>query len=136
MVVNYGLIRSGLWDELREDILAVTTLTKLAGVKVKTIFETACLKPDEIARATAIAIECNADFVKTSTGFGPGGATAEAVRVMLKAVAGRIGVKASGGIRDFATAEMYLEMGVTRLGVGATTTPIICAGAGKSGEDY
>lgn len=136
MVVNYSLIRSGLWDGLGEDILAVTSFAKPAGVKVKTIFETACLTLDEIARATEIAIECNADFVKTSTGFGPGGATEQVVRTMLKAADGRIAVKASGGIRDFATAEMYLKMGVKRLGVGATTTPIICAGAGKSGEEY
>jgi deoxyribose-phosphate aldolase len=136
MVVNYGLIRSGLWDELREDISAVTAVAKPAGVKVKTIFETACLTLEEIAKATEIAVECRADFVKTSTGFGPGGATEQAVRTMLKASAGRIGVKASGGIRDFAMAEMYLKLGATRLGIGATTTPIICNAAGKSLENY
>lgn len=136
MVVNYGLICSGLWDELREDILAVTTHSKLAGVKVKTIFETACLSVEQITYATEIAAECNADFVKTSTGFGPGGATEEAVRTMLKAAAGRISVKASGGIRDYATAEMFLKMGAARLGVGAATTPVIIAGAGKSAEGY
>ncbi len=136
MVVNYGLIRSGLWDELRKDILAVTTQTKLAGVKVKTILETACLTAEQIDTATKIAVECNADFVKTSTGFGPGGATEEAVRVMLKAADSRIGVKASGGIHDFSTAATYLKMGVTRLGIGAATTPVICNAACADVENF
>lgn len=126
MVVNYGLIRGGLWERLAEDIRAVTDVARPAGVKVKTIFETAALTLDQIARATDIAVAAKADFVKTSTGFGGGGATIEAVQAMLTAAAGRIGVKASGGIRDRGTAEMYIAMGVTRIGVGSTTTPALC----------
>lgn len=126
MVVNYGLIRSGLWEEIEADIRAVTAVARPAGVKVKTIFETSALTLAEVARATEAAIAARADFVKTSTGFAGGSATEEAVKVMLDTAAGRVGVKPSGGIRDRARAEMFLAMGATRLGVGSTSTPAIC----------
>lgn len=126
MVVNYGLIRGGLWGRLEEDIRAVTDVARLVSVKVKTIFETAALTPEQIARATDVAVAAQADFVKTSTGFGRGGATVEALQIMLDAAAGRIGVKAAGGIRDRRTAEKYIAMGVARLGIGSATTPILC----------
>lgn len=138
MVVNYGLIRSAKWDGLLEDIQAVTDIARPAGVKVKTIFETSLLSLDEIAKATEIAIAAKADFVKTSTGFAGGSATEEAIEVMLKTAAGRIRVKPSGGIRDRQRAEMFVAMGVDRLGVGSSSTPIICdaAKAGESGDGY
>lgn len=137
MVVNYGFIRSGLWDLLERDICAVTDVARPAGVKVKTIFETAALTLDEVARATEVAIAARADFVKTSTGFGGGGATEEAVTTMLNAANGRIGVKPSGGIRDRQTAERFVAMGAARLGVGSTSTPVICDGtAATQVENY
>jgi len=126
MVVNYSFIRSGLWRELETDIRAVTGVARPAGVKVKTIFETSSLTLDEVAKATEAAISAQADFVKTSTGFGGGGATEEVVKVMLDTAAGRIAVKPSGGIRDRARAEMFIAMGATRLGVGSNSTPAIC----------
>lgn len=126
MVVNYGFIRSGLWAELEADIRAVTDVARPAGVKVKTIFESACLTLDEVARATEAAIAAQADFVKTSTGFGGEGATEAVVEAMLKTAAGRIEVKPSGGIRDRQRAEMFVAMGATRLGVGSSSTPVIC----------
>lgn len=129
MVVNYSLIRSGLWHELMDDIRAVTTVAKPAGVPVKTILETCTLTPEEIAQATRIAIDADADFVKTSTGFAASGASEEAVRTMLLAADGRIAVKASGGIRSREQAIRYVEMGCQRLGVGSSTTPVLC-GAG------
>jgi deoxyribose-phosphate aldolase len=132
MVVNYGLIRSGAWDRLAEDIRAVTDVAGPAGVKVKTIFETAALERADIARATEVAIEAAADFVKTSTGFGDGGASEQAVQAMLDAACGRIGVKPSGGIRDRQRAEMFVKMGAARLGVGSSSTPIICGTSGDS----
>ena len=137
MVVNYGLARGGLWDAFEADIRAVTEVAKPAGVKVKTILETSELTLAEISRATLAAIAAEADFVKTSTGFASGGATREAVRAMLDAAGDRIAVKASGGIRDLATARDFIAMGVQRLGVGSTTTPILCgsepaAGAGAA----
>jgi deoxyribose-phosphate aldolase len=139
MVVNYGLIRAGAWDSLGEDIRGVTDVAAPAGVKVKTIFETASLELAAIARATEVAVEAGADFVKTSTGFGEGGATEQAVQAMLDAAAGRVGVKPSGGIRDRARAEMFIAMGATRLGVGSTTTPVLCdpsAPGGAAAEEY
>jgi deoxyribose-phosphate aldolase len=137
MVVNYGLIRSGLWEELAADIRAVTAVARPAGVKVKTIFETSSLTLAEVARATEVAIAAQADFVKTSTGFAGGSATEEAVKVMLDTAAGRVGVKPSGGIRDRARAEMFLAMGATRLGVSPTSTPAICdASQSNAGGGY
>ncbi|HUU58237.1 MAG TPA: deoxyribose-phosphate aldolase [Phycisphaerae bacterium] len=139
MVVNYALIRSAEWQRVRDDIGAVTQVARPAGVLLKVILETSALDLDQIARATEIAVDAEADFVKTSTGFADGGATEEAVRAMLDAAAGRIGVKASGGIRDRQRAEMFLAMGCTRLGVGSTSTPIICGQAAKeqtAGENY
>ncbi len=136
MVANYGFIRSGLWKEVLADISAVREATAKAGVLLKVIFETCTLTLDEIARATEIAIEAGADYVKTSTGFHSQGATQETVSAMLKASAGRIRVKASGGIRDFEQARRYVEMGCDRLGVGYTTTPVLVKGEGKSDAAY
>ncbi len=126
MVVNYAFIRSGMWSEVEDDIRAVTDVARPAGVLVKTIFETSSLDLAEIGRATEAAVAARADFVKTSTGFANGSATEEAVEIMLKIAAGRIAVKPSGGIRDRARAQLFLDMGATRLGVGSTSTPIIC----------
>lgn len=136
MVANYGFIRSGLWKEVLADISAVREATAKAGVLLKVIFETCTLTLDEIARATEIAIEAGADYVKTSTGFHSQGATQETVSAMLKASAGRIRVKASGGIRDFEQARRYVEMGCDRLGVGYTTTSVLVKGEGKSDAAY
>lgn len=126
MVVNYGLIRSSEWDRVRKDIEAVSEVTRLASVGLKVIFETSQLNQDQIALATEAAIAAQADFVKTSTGFYGEGATVEAVETMVKTAAGRIKVKASGGIRDAKTAQMFVEMGCDRLGVGYSTTPVLC----------
>ena len=136
MVVNYGFVRSQMWSEVQLDIRAVTSIAKKEGVLVKVIFETSALGVEEIKKATEIAISAEADFVKTSTGFASGGATDEAVLAMLEAAQGRIQVKPSGGIRDLARAVTLLKMGATRLGVGSTTTPVICGGAegGKASE--
>lgn len=131
MVVNYGLLRCGLWVQALEDMRAVTSVARPAGVGVKVILETAMLDEPQIEQATRLAIEAEADFVKTSTGFSAGGATESAVATMLSAADGRIGVKASGGVRDRTTAERYLAMGCTRLGVGAASTPIICGEGGS-----
>lgn len=123
MVINVGALKSGAEQAVRDDIAAVVAEAKPDGVLVKVILETCYLAPAEIATACRLAEEAGADFVKTSTGFGvkpggPTGATPEAVRIMLDTVGGRLGVKASGGIRTWNDAVMYLEMGCTRLGVG------------------
>ena len=129
MVANYGWIRSGLWDEVRADIKAVVDVAHKKNVLVKVIFETAQLTLDEIAKTVEICIEANADFVKTSTGFNGDGAKEDAVELMLKTAKGRIKVKPSGGIRDAARAQMFVNMGVDRLGVNGPSTPAICNSA-------
>ncbi|MEI8037922.1 MAG: deoxyribose-phosphate aldolase [Verrucomicrobiota bacterium] len=120
MVMNLGQFLSGEHDRVRRDIAAVVAVAKPHGVLVKVILESGMLTLDQVAQACLLAEAAGADFVKTSTGFGPGGATPEAVAVMLKTVGGRLGVKASGGIRDWPSAVGYLAQGANRLGVGAT----------------
>ena len=118
MVLNVGALRSGDQAAVRDDIAAVVAEARPHGVGVKVILETCFLTSAQIVAACRLAEEAGADFVKTSTGFGGGGATPEAVRTMLDAVGGRLGVKASGGIRTWEDAVRYLDMGCTRLGVG------------------
>lgn len=127
MVANYGLIRSGAWRLVEEDIGAVAAVTRPHGVVLKVIFETSALTHDQISQAVACAVTARADYVKTSTGFAGGGATFEAVQAMLDAARGRIKVKASGGIRDYPRARAYIDMGVSRLGVGHTAVEAICS---------
>jgi deoxyribose-phosphate aldolase len=118
MVIALGPLLSGHESRVRDDIAAVVAAARPHGALVKVIFETCYLTPAQIVTACRLSEEAGADFVKTSTGFGTAGATPEAVRLMLDAVGGRLGVKASGGIRTWADAVMYLDMGCTRLGVG------------------
>lgn len=121
MVMNVGKFLSGDAAWVERDIRAVVAeARKHAGVMVKVILETCYLKPEQIAAACRIAEKAGADYVKTSTGFGDGPATPEAVQVMLDTVGQTMGVKPSGGIRDYATACRYLEMGAKRLGIAST----------------
>lgn len=120
MVMNIGKFKSGDEAWVRRDIEAVVAEAKPKGVLVKVILETCWLSPEEIARACKIGEAAGADFVKTSTGFGDGPATPEAVDVMLKTVGATMGVKASGGVRTWEAAVGYLQQGCTRLGVAAT----------------
>ena len=126
MVANYGWIRSGLWDEVRDEIKAVADVAHEYGVLVKVIFETSQLTLEQVAKATEISIESEADFVKTSTGFNGEGATEEVVACMVKTAGGRIKVKPSGGIRDTSRANLFIALGADRLGVNGTSTPGIC----------
>ncbi len=128
MVVNYGMIRSGLLSEVQQEIARLAMVCRPSGVPLKVIFETSQLSIEEIQNATECAVAAGADFIKSSTGFTGEGATPEIIHTMLEAANGRIQVKASGGIRDAKTAEQYLSMGVTRLGVGAGSVADICAG--------
>lgn len=120
MVMNIGKFIGGDYDDVRRDIAAVVAVAKPQGVLVKVIQESGYLTLDQVAKACLISEEAGADFVKTSSGFGPGGATPEIVAVMLNTVGGRLGVKPSGGIRDWQTAVDYLAQGANRLGVGST----------------
>ncbi len=130
MVMNYGYARGGDWDVVEEEIRGVCEEAHAAGALVKVIFETSQLTLDQIRTATETAIRAGADFVKTSTGFNGAGATKEAVRAMLETAAGRARVKPSGGIRDYATAKMYVDMGAQRLGIGFSSAAAIARGEG------
>lgn len=126
MVSNYGYILSGIWEAVERDIASVREAAG-RGVLLKVILETCLLNREQIARATETAIVAGADFVKTSTGFAAEGASVEAVKIMLDTVAGRIQVKASGGIRDMSRALEFVEMGCARLGVNSTTAALLCS---------
>ena len=118
MVVNLGLVRAGEWLAVGDDIGAVRAA---APVVLKVILETAALTDAEVVEAARVAEGAGADYVKTSTGFHPaGGATLHAVSLLHATVGGRLGIKASGGIRDRPTALAMLEAGATRLGCSAT----------------
>lgn len=135
MVANYGRIVSGDWKAVADDIDTVLQVTKPAGVILKVIFETSMLDLDAVRQTTRVCADLGADFVKTSTGFNGAGATEEAVRAMLEAAEGRIRVKASGGIRNVDQAKRFVDMGVHRLGVGSTSTPVICDGTATASEN-
>lgn len=135
MVANFGWVRSGLWDAVREDIASVALVTRAANVPLKVIFETVHLSLDEVKRLTEICVEAGADFVKTSTGFNGEGANPEVVRVMVDTAAGRVKVKPSGGIRTREQAERYVRMGADRLGVGFSSVPPLCSGEPASGAE-
>jgi deoxyribose-phosphate aldolase len=122
MVMNIGRLRSGDYDTVRRDIEAVVAIARQSRVLVKVILETCLLTAEEIAAACQLARDGGADFVKTSTGFASGGATHEAVQIMLDTVGTVMKVKASGGIRDWQTAVAYLGQGCSRLGIGDSET--------------
>ena len=118
MVLALHALRDGDHTTVHNDIAAVVNEAKASDVAVKVILETCYLNEDQIIHACQIAESAGAMFVKTSTGFGSLGATPEVVRTMLNTVDGRIGVKASGGIRSWDDCVSYLRMGCTRIGVG------------------
>jgi deoxyribose-phosphate aldolase len=116
MVLDVGGLESGEDDRVRDDVAAVVGAAHARGAIVKVILETGLLDDDEKVRACLLAAEAGADFVKTSTGFGPGGATVADVALMRRAVGPAVGVKASGGIRTIDDARALVEAGATRLG--------------------
>ncbi|AKE41086.1 deoxyribose-phosphate aldolase [Corynebacterium kutscheri] len=120
MVINIALAKQGLFDELEQEIKAVRDAAPAPAI-VKVIIESAALTDEEIVAACKASEAAGADFVKTSTGFHPaGGASAHAVKLMADTVSGRLGVKASGGIRTPEAAAEMIEAGATRLGLSAS----------------
>ncbi len=118
MVINVGALKDRDYPAVRADIAQVKSACGQAILKV--IIETCLLTRPEKIKACQLAEEAGADFVKTSTGFGGGGATPEDVALMRETVGNRLGVKASGGIRDRETAEAMLHAGASRLGTSRT----------------
>ena len=118
MVINVSRLKSGDCEYVRKDIAEVVRATP--GVEHKVILETCYLTQQEKRTACQLVVEAGADYVKTSTGFGVAGATVEDVRLMKETVAGRVKVKASGGIRDWKTTRAMLEVGADRIGTSAS----------------
>jgi deoxyribose-phosphate aldolase len=124
MVMNVGKFLTGDYALVQRDIAGVVAEAHPRGAKVKVILETCYLTPEQIAKACEISRDAGADWVKTSTGFGSGPATPEAIDVMVKTVGDVMGVKASGGVRDYETAVGYLDQGCNRLGAAGGTAAI------------
>lgn len=129
MVINVGALKDGRDDYVFNEIAALVDVCHGypisygepagGGALLKVILETCLLTDEEIVRACHIAVKAGADFVKTSTGFSTGGATAEAVELMREAVCGKAKIKASGGIRTLDDALKFIELGADRLGCSA-----------------
>jgi deoxyribose-phosphate aldolase len=120
MVVNISQVLSGKWDYVRSDIKAVIDVAHAAGRKVKVIFENCYLNDDQKIRLCEICGELKADWVKTSTGYGTGGATHEDLKLMRQHSPADVQVKAAGGVRDLESLLQVRELGVTRVGASAT----------------
>jgi deoxyribose-phosphate aldolase len=123
MVINIGALKSGRDAYVRDEIAAIVAVAHPAGAIVKVIMENAYLDDDQKVRGCKLAEAAGADFVKTSTGFAPTGATHEDLALMRRSVSPRIGVKAAGGVRTLDGLLAVMELGVTR--IGATQTAAI-----------
>ena len=130
MVINIGALKDGDYDYVRNDIAEVVKVAHGKNAKVKVIIETCYLTDEEKVKACELAKEAGADFVKTSTGFGTGGATVEDVRLMRKVVGEEMGVKAAGGIRTYEQALAMIEAGATRIGTSSGVKIVEGAGDG------
>lgn len=120
MVVNVSRVLSGHWDNVRDELRDVIDLSHAAGQKVKVIFENCYLNDAQKIRLCEICNDLNADWVKTSTGYGSGGATLEDLALMRKHAAPHVQVKAAGGVRDLDALLKVRELGVTRCGASRT----------------
>ena len=119
-VVNIGKIKDGDWDYIRKEMKAIVSFCRQRQVISKVIFENCYLTKEEIRRLSETAAEVCPDFIKTSTGFGAGGAEAEDVRLMKSAAGGRIRGKAAGGIRDWHTCAAMIDAGAERIGTSSS----------------
>ena len=117
MVINIGAVKSGNWDAVEADIRGVVKAAGKALVKV--IIETCYLTEAEKVRACETVMKCGAGFVKTSTGFGTGGATVEDIKLIRKTVGDKLKIKASGGIRSYHDAIQMLDAGADRIGASS-----------------
>jgi deoxyribose-phosphate aldolase len=122
MVINIGALRSGRDEYVKDEIAAIVATAHAGGAIVKVIMENAYLDDDQKVRGCKLAEAAGADFVKTSTGFAPTGATHEDLALMRRSVSPHIGVKAAGGVRTLDALFAVMELGVTRIGATATAT--------------
>lgn len=114
MVINIGFLKDKRYEEIEKEIQQIKNA--IGNKILKVIIETCYLTDDEKRNATLLVVNAGADFVKTSTGFGTGGATLEDIELMKSVTQNKIQIKASGGIRDYETAKKYIDAGVTRIG--------------------
>jgi deoxyribose-phosphate aldolase len=119
MVINIGALKSKDYRTVEQDIEAVVRISHAHGAIVKVIIEAALLSDEEKVEASVLAQAAGADYVKTSTGFGPGGATVADVALIRRVVGSQVGVKAAGGIRSLADAQSMVGAGATRIGASA-----------------
>lgn len=124
MVMNIAALKSGDIATVQNDIQSVVTACHLQNKICKVIIETCYLTEDELKLACKICADCEADYVKTSTGYGPAGATIEAVSLMRKVLPPKIKIKAAGGIKTRAFAEALIEAGANRIGCSASVSII------------
>lgn len=122
MVINISQVLSGRWDDVRADIAAVIEVAHAAGQKAKVIFENCYLEDSHKIELCRICSGLQADWVKTSTGYGTGGATLDDLRLMRQHAAAEVQVKAAGGVRDYDGLMAVRELGVTRVGASRTAT--------------
>ena len=134
MVIQIGALKSGRDADVQADIAAIVEVAHAGGAIVKVIFENAYLTDDEKIRACRLTEAAGADFVKTSTGFAPGGATHEDLRLMRANTSPHVQVKAAGGVRTLDALLAVMALGVTRIGATATKTIIDDFRARKAGR--
>jgi deoxyribose-phosphate aldolase len=120
MVIHVGALKSGDLESVHTDIGQITALAHSAGAIVKVILETGLLTDEEKMQGCVLACLAGADFVKTSTGFGPSGATPGDVALLRRVVGDALGVKAAGGIRSFASLQSMMAAGASRIGTSAS----------------
>ena len=129
IVANFGMIRSGKWDEVLADVTACTEAAHKYGREIKVIFESDALTEEQVRKMCHICIEAKADFVKTSTGFLTGyeahGATPEIIAAMMEECGDKIKVKGSGCIRTREHFLKLIDMGIDRMGVGYKSVPVV-----------
>lgn len=125
VVINIGMLKTGEFDYVKEDIRAVVTIAHHLGALTKVILETCLLTNEEKVKACLLAGDAGADFVKTSTGFSKGGATREDVALLRKTVGQKLGVKASGGVRTREQAQSLIASGANRIGASASVKIVV-----------
>ena len=131
MVINIGALKDKDYDLVENEIRKIKEA--IGSNVLKVIIETCYLTDDEKVKACELSVNAKADFVKTSTGFGTGGATFEDVEFMKKTVGDKAEVKASGGVKDLETAKKYVELGATRLGTSSGIAIVTGLESGKTG---
>ncbi|MGL4980603.1 MAG: deoxyribose-phosphate aldolase [Fusobacteriaceae bacterium] len=131
MVINVGLMKSGMHTEVEQEIREIKEAIGKNTLKV--IIENCYLTDDEKKIASQMCVDARADFVKTSTGFGTGGATLEDLKLMKSVVGDKVKIKAAGGVKDLATAEEFIKAGADRLGT-SSGVQLVTTGKMKEGE--